>query len=85
MLTFSHPTPTHPNRRPTLALLAVAALLACAGGASAAMTPAQMEAAIKLLQGQVKTLQGQVKTLTNNYNTNLKPLVNIKPSLQKVG
>lgn len=71
--------------RPAIALLAVAALLACAGSASAALTPAQMEQAIKTLQGQVKTLQSQVVTLNSNYNTNVKPLAGIKTKLLQVG
>lgn len=62
--------------RPAVAFVALAALLACAGSASAAAAPTTAQ-----LQQQINQLKAQIKALTTPVNQ-LKPLI---PKLKQVG
>lgn len=82
--------PRHLPRRPAIALLAASALLACAGGASAALTPAQLEkkvaeqaATIAALTQRLDALQKTVGGLNTNV-ASLLPLAPLKAQLLAV-
>lgn len=85
---LGHPAPPLASpRRPAAALLALAALLACASGALAAGQHLPVEGCcpdhaktITQLQTQLRTLQNQLTTLQRT----VQPLLNVKTQLVQV-